>query len=571
MNQHNEHSEALFEQLNKSKQEKQQKKKRTIITALVVLAVVIVALVLGLRSVVTNRFNNSDVEVLSYEATRSTISTTVSGTGMLSGVDMESMTLPAGVEITEVLVRNGRTVEEGDVIATVNMTTVISTLSALQDELDALDEEIGDAEGDQVSSTVKAGVSGRVKAVYASAGDDIATVMVENGALAVISLDGYMACEIASETLAAGDKVIVTRADGSTLSGTVKSAVNGTAVILVTDQGTEIDEEVTVSDSEENQLGTAKLYVHNPLSVTAVAGTVSSVNVKENAAVSSYTTMFNLKNTSYSANYDSLLRERGEMEEEMLALLQVYRDGAVLAPFDGVISSVDYVASDDSSYDATAEVALVSLYPHERMSVTISVDEADILSLEQGQVASITVSSVSDTAFSGIVTEVSKEAVTSSGVTQYSAEVELDYQDGMLIGMTAEVVVSIEGVEDAIIIPVDALHQTSDISYVYTSYDEKTQQYGDMVEVVTGLSNDNYVEIISGLEEGDVVYYTESADNFFGMMGGMSFGGGSNGMTSGGGNMPSGGGNMSSGGGSMPSGDFDRGGNMPSGGRGMGG
>ena len=569
MNEQNEHSEALFEQLNKSKQEYNQKKKRRIITVAVIIAAALIAAVMILRGIVTNRFNNSDVEVLSYEAVRSTISTTVSGTGMLSGVGLEAIVLPNGVEVTEVLVRNGRSVSEGDVLATVNMTTVISTLSALQEELDALDEEIGDAEGDKVSGTVKAGVSGRVKAVYAKSGDDVASVMVENGALAVISLDGYMACDLASDTLAAGDTVSVLREDGSALNGVVKSAVNGNAVILVTDNGTAIDEVVTVTNTEGNQLGSGTLYVHNPLAVTAVAGTVSSVNVKENAKVSSYSTLFNLKDTSYSANYETLLRERSKLEESMLELLQVVQDGAVIAAFDGIISSVDYVDPDDEAYDETADVAVVSVYPSEKMSLTVSVDEADILSLEQGQNASVTVKSISDSTFMGTVTEVNKEADTSSGVAQYSAEVELDYREGMLIGMTAEVVINIQGVENAIIIPADALHQTSDISYVYTSYDEKTQQYGGMTEVVTGLSNDNYVEIISGLQEGDIVYYTETQDSFFGMMGGMNFGGGmqmgdrSSGDFSVG--RPSG-----DFGGGRPSGDFG-GGGMPSGSRGLGG
>ena len=569
MNQQNEHSEALFEQLNQTKQKQKQKKKRRIVTVFIIIAIMLIAAVMILRSVVTSRFNNSDVEVLSYEATRSTISTTVSGTGMLSGVGLESIVLPNGVEVIVVLVRNGHSVSKGDVLATVNMTTVISTLSALQEELDALDEKIGDAEGDKVSGTVKAGVSGRLKAVYAKSGDDVASVMVENGALAVISLDGYMACEINSDILAAGDSVTVVRADGATLSGKVESAVNGTAVILVTDNGTTIDEAVTVTDTEGNQLGSGTLYVHNPLSVTAVAGTVSSVNVKENAKVSSYSTLFNLNDTSYSANYETLLRERAELEESMLKLLQVYRDGAVVAAFDGTISSVDYVDPDDEAYDETADVAVVSVYPSEKMHVTVGVDEADILSLKQGQNASVTVKSISDSAFIGTVTEVNKEADISSGVAQYSAEVELDYQEGMLIGMTAETVIKIEGVENAIVIPVDALHRTSNISYVYTSYDEKTQQYGGMTEVVTGLSNDNYVEIISGLQEGDVVYYTETQDSFFGMMGGMNFGGG---MQMG--ERPSG--DFSSGrpsgdfSGGMPSGDFGAGG-MPSGGRGMGG
>ena len=90
----------------------------------------------------------------------------------------------------------------------------------------------------------------------------------------------------------------------------------------------------------------------------------------------------------------------------------------------------------------------------------------------------------------------------------------------MLAGMTASVDVSIEGVENALIIPVDALHQTSATHYVYTTYDEETKQYGGMVEVTTGMQNDNYVEILSGLNQGDVVYYTEQ-ENFFAMIGNM--------------------------------------------------
>ena len=79
------------------------------------------------------------------------------------------------------------------------------------------------------------------------------------------------------------------------------------------------------------------------------------------------------------------------------------------------------------------------------------------------------------------------------------------------------------------------------------------------VEVETGLSDDNYIEIVSGIEEGDIVYVPEVArdssgeDGEMGMMpggdmgGGMPSGGGGGGMPSGGG-----GGGMPGGGGGMP-------------------
>ena len=179
------------------------------------------------------------------------------------------------------------------------------------------------------------------------------------------------------------------------------------------------------------------------------------------------------------------------------------------------------------------------------MSVTISVDESDILSLAVAQEAEITVSSVSKETLSGIVTEIDKSGASGG----YTAVVMLDKITGMLPGMTASVDVRIEGVDNAIIIPVDALNRTSTGAYVYTSYDEETQQYGGRVDVVTGLSNNNYVEIKSGLSVGDTVYYTESQNlsNFFGGFGNRGGMGNMGGM--GGSGMPNFGGNS---GGNMP-------------------
>ena len=124
----------------------------------------------------------------------------------------------------------------------------------------------------------------------------------------------------------------------------------------------------------------------------------------------------------------------------------------------------------------------------------------------------------------GIVTDITREATTSSGVSYYSAEITVDHVDGMLPGMTADVDVKIEGVENAVIIPVEALRQTSAISYVFTTYDEETKQYGGMVEVTTGMQNDSYVEILTGLKVGDTVCYTKQQNFFEAMFSAMSGG-----------------------------------------------
>ena len=534
--------EALFEALGKSKKKKKKKIIRTVISIVLILAILLISAVNFLQRRVRQEFAMGDVEVISYEVTTGTISTVVSGSGTLQNVDTETVVLPSGVELRDILVSYGDAVEEGELIATVDMGTVRSAMSELQTAIEELDEQIADAEGDQVSAYINAGVSGRVKILYAQKDMEVADVMVAHEALAVISLDGFMAVDIQTDALTVGDCVTVIRADDSEISGTVEYAAGGTATVLVTDNGPAYDEEVSVQTEDGTGVGSGKLYIHNPLSVTGYAGTVSNVSAAENQKVYASSTLYTLTNRASSANYDALLRSRKEAEESLLELLQIQRNGGIVAPISGSIASVESTGEE--------ETLVAAISPDQYMSVTITVDEGDILSLEVGQQGAVTVSSVSEDAFSGTVTEIDRTGATGA----YTAVILLEKQSGMLPGMTASVDVRIQGVDDALIIPVEALNRTANGAYVYTSYDEETQTYGGRVDVVTGLSNNNYVQIKSGLKVGDTVYYTEEQTfgNMFGNRGNM------------GGNIPGGmpdfsGGSRPDMGGQMP----DMGGKMP--------
>ena len=542
--------DALFETLGKNKKRKRRRIIITVISVVLVLAIVAVVGVGALQRRVREQFGSGSGEVKSYEVTTGSISTVVSGSGSLTDVDLESVTVPSGVEITEVLVKTNQSVATGDLLATVEMSSVVSAMADLQSQIKTLDAQLSTAEGDEADTTVYAGVTGRVKAIFGEKGADVADVMAEHGALALLSLDGYMEVKLQTDAVAVGDAVKVKLSDGETVTGTVESLVAGEATVLVTDDGTKYADAVTVLSSDGTELGSGTLEIHSVLRITGYAGTISEVKTKENKKVSDDTKLFILEDTGYSANYQSLLRSRAELEETLLELLTIQRDGAVLSKMDGSVYSVDH--SDEN----TTAVATISA--DEKMSVTISVDESDILSLDLGQTVEVTVSSVSEDAFEGTLTEINK---TSSSSGTYSAVVELEKAEGMLSGMTASASVRIEGVDDAILIPLEALHKTSDGAYVYTSYNEELQEYGGKVDVITGLENSTYVQIKSGLSVGDTVYYTEQESSFggFGGMGGMGGFGGS------GGSMPDFGGS----GGQMP--DFG-GSGMPSfGGSGSGG
>lgn len=542
--------EELFDKLSQEKKQRRRKRLRRVIIIVAVIFAALVMVVSHLRKNVDARFAATQKDVQSYTVAPGTIHTLVSGSGVLEQVDEEDVTVPAGVEVDEVIAEAGDAVAKGDLLAKVDMASVVDTLSSTQDQIKTLDKKINSAKSDTASTSVTTSVGGRVKKIYAQVGDNVVSSVTENGALALLSVDGYMAVDFESDGCARGDAVTVTLSDGTAVKGTVESATLGTVTVLVSDNGPAMDEEVTVTDAAGKTLGTGKLYIHSPVAVTGYVGTVKSISCKENANITAGSTLMTLRDTKTSANFDALLRQRQDLEDTLTGLLTIYRDGAVLASQDGLVTSVEY---DEDTVTSATETQILTLYPQKQMTVTISIDETDILSLKEGQEAQITVSSVSDDAFTGSVTSISKVADTSTGVTRYSAEVTLDREEGMLVGMTANVDVRIEGTENALIIPVDALHQNSASYYVYTGYDEEQKRYTGRTDVTIGMQNDDYVEITSGLNEGDTVYYTEADSGGFGdfmvMPGGMN-GGMSSGVTvvpgmgggNGGGGRPSGGG-----------------------------
>ena len=529
--------EELFDRLAKEKKQRRRRVVRTVVLVIMVIAVILVLLVLSLRRSVEQRFAAAEKEVLTYEVAPGTIHALVSGSGLLEQEDTEKITVPAGVSVDEVIAEAGDSVQTGDLLAKVDMASVMNALSQTQEQLKTLDKRIREAKDDTAANRITAGVSGRLKKVFAEPGDDVAACMTEHGALALISLDGYLTAQLDQDGLNRGDSLRVVRQDGAEMTGTVEESRGGITTVLISDNGPTLEETVTIYNKEGTQLGRSTLSIHSPLAVTGYAGTIQRVPARENALLSAGSVLFTLTDTRTSANYDALLRQREEAEETLLDLLTLYRDGGLLAPWDGLVSAVSY---DETLVSDKLETNILTLYPQKKMSVTISVDETDILSLKEGQTASLSVSSVSEDPFTGTVAEIRKTADTSTGVTQYAARIELDRTEGMLAGMTASVDIQIQGTENALIIPVDALHQNSASHYVYTAYNPDTHRYEGRTEVTIGMQNDDYVEITSGLSAGDTVCYTESSQmtmmDFFTMAGNME-GGGMGGMNGGQGGM----------------------------------
>lgn len=162
----------------------------------------------------------------------------------------------------------------------------------------------------------------------------------------------------------------------------------------------------------------------------------------------------------------------------------------------------------------------------------------------------------------GVVTKVSVAGNTSGGITSYPVTVRIDESDGLLPGMNVDAEIVLEEASDALAIPSSAVTRgggntslaliTQDSPSAENAVEQEAPEGYVYVQVETGVSDDSYVQILSGLQEGDTVaYVTRTTESGGSMMGGMpgamgsdTPGGMSGGMPSGGapGGMPSGGG-----------------------------
>ena len=177
--------------------------------------------------------------------------------------------------------------------------------------------------------------------------------------------------------------------------------------------------------------------------------------------------------------------------------------------FSGVTGS-GYSASQPQQVKTRYEVGektVLSVTPQETVTVSMTVDELDILSLQVGAEAAVTLDALPGQSFTGHIREVSKTASNEGGHSKYSAIVELPRTDSMLGGMNASVRITVESREGILTLPAEALIELDGKSAVYTAWDAKTETLLAPVPVETGLSDGLTVQIVSGLTEGMPVWY----------------------------------------------------------------
>jgi len=171
------------------------------------------------------------------------------------------------------------------------------------------------------------------------------------------------------------------------------------------------------------------------------------------------------------------------------------------SPIEGIVTSIDTPVAGVNITPATAVFTIAD--PNQMKCVT-NIDEVDIGKIRLGQKAEITLDAYPEEIIEGKINKVSFSSVrTTGGGTAYPVEISLSQDENFKfkVGMNGDVEIIIDSKEDILAVPIEAVKEKDDKSYVQIVEGKKIKD----IEVETGLETDTKTEITKGIEEGQTI------------------------------------------------------------------
>lgn len=492
--------------------------------------------------------------------TKGTITSELSSSGVISPKDTYSLTSLVEGEVISADFEEGDQVTEGQILYQIDVSSMESELKSAstsleraQKKYEKAQEDYNEAVSDYSGNTYKATRTGYIRELNIQAGDQVG----QNTDIASIYNDQIMKIRVpflAQEAAAigAGNQAVLTLTDTEEQINGVVTAVSNMDEVL---DGGRIVRYVTIEAANPGGLTSSHSAVAeiNGMVCTAEgsfeaatdlvmkADLPSSVEVEamlvhEGDYVTEGTPIFRIASKDAEDLLDTYQDAMAQAEESLESAQskvdstkESYDNYTITAPISGQVITKSVKEGDTISRNSgSSDTTLAVIYDLSQLTFEMSVDELDVRSVQVGQKVSVTADALEGQTFTGTVTNVSLESVQSNGVTNYPVTVTLDETGDLLPGMNVDGVILLDQTEDALMIPIDSLMRGN---RVYVKDDTVKEAEGSVpagfraVEVETGLTNDDYVEIVSGLAEGEEVYVNESSKSTDAFMMGVPGGG----------------------------------------------
>ncbi|KEQ22086.1 efflux RND transporter periplasmic adaptor subunit [Paenibacillus tyrfis] len=186
----------------------------------------------------------------------------------------------------------------------------------------------------------------------------------------------------------------------------------------------------------------------------------------------------------------------------------------LLATIDGEIIELNHTVGDQVNSNAM----ITEIVNYNNLKLNIQVDEMDVLKIKAGQPAVITVDALPNTKFNGTVSEVAREGKSKNGISFYNVAVQFINPGQIKAGMSARAEIFIEGKDNIMVVPIEAVQQRQGKSFVLVQDTVQNNPVNDkpspaiIREVTVGIQNESYIEIISGLNVGENIVIGTSGE-----------------------------------------------------------
>lgn len=499
-------------------------KKRCI--AVVAAAAVLVAVIVPRRS----RSASADLAYTQEKLGRRDIVNVYDGNGTINAADSYTVkSLVTGTVLTADF-ELGDSIEKGDILYTIDISDVENNLASAQLSVEQAQRNYDDAADMQ---NVRTRISGEVSSFAVAAGDAVqagqTVATIRDTSVMLLAVD-FPAAE--AQSFVAGQAAqVMPDTTFEVLNGTIRSVSGAdpagdaslmtcTVTIAVPNAGSLTTAQAAVAQvNGVSSLNSAHFtYQREETVVAAASGTVSELCVKEGSTVRQDDVILRITGKDLDKQTKNAADSLRAAELQMSSAEKTISHYTIDAPISGTIVDKKVKAGDKLSANDTAMQNLCTIYDMSYLEMKLNVDELKIRSLKVGQEVDITADAVPGETYKGVISSILVAGTTANGSTSYPVTVRIDDMGELLPGMNATAKITTASVKNVLALPNAALVRGS---YVLVTKDSPSAANAETsmtapdgyvyVKVTTGISDDDYIEVKSGLQEGDTIAYDNSS------------------------------------------------------------
>jgi HlyD family secretion protein len=284
-------------------------------------------------------------------------------------------------------------------------------------------------------------------------------------------------------------------------------------VHIVTDSGKEQAVEVVLIEPQE------QIEIK-----PEIASTIKEIYIDEGDVVENGQKLFSLDVDEIDVNIEKQSLSLQQAELELQSKMSQMENLLVYSPIDGTIIEQnvregDLIRPSANSSSSSESAAIIVNYS--KMQVVLPIDELDINKIEIGMPVKVTAEAIPGQIFEGKVEKIAEQGKSQNNVSTFDVTITTDKVAGLKAGMTVDVELIAASKQDVLMLPISAIQYQNGKSYVMkvqgSGQNRQDRPNNDknppttMVEVKTGISNEENIEIVSGLKEGDMVLFSNSS------------------------------------------------------------